>query len=400
MTAPTPTTVPADPGSPAEPGGTAAAPEGFETTALGTVFTRTLAPYQAAVVRIGVALTFCAFLLREWPHRRVLYGDQTAWSLDLARQMVTGSHAFTVLAWSGSRAWFEFVYALAIVVSALFLVGWRTRFTSVLFMLLVLSLQNRATLLGDGGDNVIHLLAIYLAFTRCGTVWSLDARRARRNQAPGLDPVGVALWLVSGVALVLGQAIGKLDFGLYSWGLFLGLYWAATGAYCWLRFRRPRGDAAATGEALANLVHNATMLVIAAQVCLIYATAGWYKIQGSLWQNGTAVYYPLHLQYFAPWPALSDLLSANSTLILLLTYGTVIVQVSFPFLVFNRRIKNVLLVLMIAEHLSIAVTLGLPFFSLAMISADAVFLPTAFLRRVEKHAVARFSRRVVEYHSI
>lgn len=66
-------------------------------------------------------------------------------------------------------------------------------------------------------------------------------------------------------------------------------------------------------------------------------------------------------------------------IVLLLTYGTVIVQVAFPFTVFNRRIKNVLLVAMILEHAGIAVLLGLPFFSLAMIAADAVFLPTAFL---------------------
>jgi hypothetical protein len=34
---------------------------------------------------------------------------------------------------------------------------------------------------------------------------------------------------------------------------------------------------------------------------------------------------------------------------------------------------------MIVEHASIAVILGLPLFSLAMIAADAVFLPTVFL---------------------
>ena len=34
---------------------------------------------------------------------------------------------------------------------------------------------------------------------------------------------------------------------------------------------------------------------------------------------------------------------------------------------------------MMLEHAGIAVLLGLPVFSLAMISADAVFLPTAFL---------------------
>jgi hypothetical protein len=37
---------------------------------------------------------------------------------------------------------------------------------------------------------------------------------------------------------------------------------------------------------------------------------------------------------------------------------------------------------MITEHAVIAVVLGLPFFSLAMIAADAVFLPTSFLRRL------------------
>ena len=67
---------------------------------------------------------------------------------------------------------------------------------------------------------------------------------------------------------------------------------------------------------------------------------------------------------------------------LLVTYGTVIVQVAFPFTLFNRRVKNILLAAMITEHAVIAVVLGLPFFSLAMIAADAVFLPTSFLRRV------------------
>ena len=69
-------------------------------------------------------------------------------------------------------------------------------------------------------------------------------------------------------------------------------------------------------------------------------------------------------------------------MVLLVTYGTVIVQVAFPFTLFNRRVKNVLLAVMMLEHAAIAVILGLPFFSLAMIAADAVFLPTSFLRRL------------------
>jgi hypothetical protein len=48
---------------------------------------------------------------------------------------------------------------------------------------------------------------------------------------------------------------------------------------------------------------------------------------------------------------------------------------------------------MMTEHAVIAVVLGLPFFSLAMIAADAVFLPTSFLRRMGD-AVARARGRL------
>jgi hypothetical protein len=351
-----------------------------------TVTGRTLAGYQAAIVRIGVALTFGAFLLREWPHRRVLYGDLAPWSGDLSRQMLSTNHAFSVLAWSDAGWWFECVYVASIAVSVLMLLGWRTRATSLVFMVLVLSLQNRAVLVGDGGDNVVHLMAIYLVFTRCGEVWSLDARAARRGTRRAEDPVGVAIWLLLGLALAFCQLsgfakLGMLDFGLYTWGTFFWLCWLLAGLRGALTRRAPESEGAALLDALATLLHNAAMLVIAAEVCFIYATAGWYKIQGSLWQGGTALWYPLHLHYFEPWPALNGMLGGSSTMVTVITYGTVIAQVAFPFLVFNRRIKNVMLALMITEHLAIAVVLGLPFFSLAMITADAVFLPTGFLVR-------------------
>ncbi|MFI8764100.1 hypothetical protein ACIGN6_04205 [Streptomyces sp. NPDC053792] len=114
-------------------------------------------------------------------------------------------------------------------------------------------------------------------------------------------------------------------------------------------------------------------------MCLIYATAGWYKIQGSRCQEGSALYYALHLDYFAPWPALSGYLAGSTLTVLVLSYATVMVQVAFPFTLANRKVKNVLPAAMTAEHLGIAVVLGIPFLSLAMVVCDAVFLPTSLL---------------------
>ncbi|MER0481189.1 HTTM domain-containing protein [Streptomyces sp. Edi2] len=370
----------------------------------GLVTSRALAPYQTAVIRIGFSATWLLFLLREWPHRAVLYGPDSPWSLDMARRLLDSNHAFSVLPWSDSRGWFECVYLAAVVAAALLMLGWRTRTMSVLFMVGVISLQNRSVFIGDGGDNVIHLMSMYLVLTRCGQVWSLDARRAKRaaaaayasggeeaGRAPAAsrDLPGVILWAVLGLGLALAQLNGSYGLGWTEggpfphigwspvlWGLWLahGLWWAVQ--------RYAPGEPRTVLDTLTKLAHNGALLVIMVEVCLIYATAGWYKIQGSRWQDGTAVYYPMHLDYFSPWPALSELLGSNGVMVMLITYGTVMVQVAFPFTVFNRRLKNVLLVAMICEHLSIAFLLGLPFFSLAMITADAVFLPTNFLNWV------------------
>ncbi|MGW1789527.1 HTTM domain-containing protein [Streptomyces tubercidicus] len=357
---------------------------------------RALAPYQTAVIRIGFSVTWLLFLLREWPHRAVLYGPDSPWSLDMARRLLDGNHAFSVLPWSDGRGWFECVYLLAILASALLMLGWRTRTMSVLFMVGVLSLQNRSIFIGDGGDNVIHLMSMYLVLTRCGQVWSLDARRAKRaaaaagetGEAPtgSRDLPGIILWAVLGLALAVAQLGGNYGLSWFGDGPFPHLGWSlvfwglwATHGLWWAVQRYAPGEPRVVLDTLAKLAHNGALLVIMIEVCLIYATAGWYKIQGSRWQDGTAVYFPMHLDYFSPWPALSEMLGSNGVMIMLITYGTVIVQVAFPFTLFNRRLKNVLLVAMICEHLSIAFLLGLPFFSLAMITADAVFLPTNFL---------------------
>ncbi|POX56827.1 hypothetical protein C3489_03300 [Streptomyces sp. Ru71] len=347
-----------------------------------------LGPYQTAVVRIGFATTWLLFLLREFPHRAELYGPDGPWSWDLAQQLIGANGAFSVLMWSDSRVWFEIVYALAVVASALLALGWRTRTMSVLFMVGVLSLQNRSVFMGDGGDNVLHLMAIYLVFTRCGQVWSLDARRARRAEGAHArgervpDRVGPALWAVLGLVLIAASAGGRFDAQEWLIPALLWAVWLSQGLW-WLVGRRAHGaDPRVLLDVIGNLVHNGALLVIMAEACLIYATAGWYKIQGSRWQDGTAVYYPLHLDYFTPWPGLADLMSSSGTMMLIVTYGTVIVQVAFPFTLFNRRVKNVLLAAMMTEHAVIAVVLGLPFFSLAMIVADSVFLPTSFLRRL------------------
>ncbi|WP_435820354.1 hypothetical protein [Kitasatospora aureofaciens] len=137
------------------------------------------------------------------------------------------------------------------------------------------------------------------------------------------------------------------------------------------------------------------MFVIAAQVCFLYGSAGLYKVQGSAWGDGTALHYVLNLDLFRPWPALSLMLDNHQMAVAVASYLTVILQVAFPFVLFGR-LKYIVLAMLLSMHAGIAVLLGLPLFSGAMIIADAVFLPDRFYgslgslcRRAFKRAAAK-----------
>ncbi|MDI5971288.1 HTTM domain-containing protein [Streptomyces sp. SL13] len=291
---------------------------------------RAVSLHAAAVLRAGYGLLYLAFLLREFPHRDEIWGPGSPWSPALARELQGRTGWFSVLTLSDRPAWFACCYAFALLVCALFALGWRTRALSVLFALVVTSFHGRAILMTDGGDNLIVLMAVYLAFTACGSRWSLDARRRGRRPA---RPA------VRQTALV--------------------------------RVR------------LRTVLHNCAMFVIAAQVCVLYGSTGLYKVQGDQWRDGTALHYVLHLGLFQPWPALSHLADQHPLALAVTGYLTVLVQVAVPFAAFSRA-KYAVLALLLGMHLGIAVLLGLPVFSGAMIVADAVFLPDRFFRSLRR----------------
>jgi hypothetical protein len=294
---------------------------------------RAVSLHAAAVLRIGYGLLYLVFLLREFPHRDEIWGPGSPWTPALARELQGETGWFSILTLSDRPAYFQACYALALVTCALFALGWHTRAVSVLFAIVVTSFHGRDIFMTDGGDNLMVLMAMYLMFTACGRRWSLDARRRARRVPPPASRQ---------VALVRSR--------------------------------------------LATLLHNCGMFVIAAQVCVLYGSAGLYKVQGDEWRAGTALHYVLNLDLFRPWPGLSHLADQYHLVMAIVGYLTVLVQVAVPFALFSR-LKYVVLALLIGMHLGIAVFLGLPVFSGAMIIADAVFLPDRFLLSLRRPTI-------------
>ncbi|WP_107072405.1 HTTM domain-containing protein [Streptomyces galbus] len=317
---------------------------------LGVLTERPVSLYAAAVLRIGYGLVYLVFLLREFPHRDEIWGPGSPWTPELARQLFDQTGWISLLTLSDSRAYFEACYALAVATSALFALGWRTRAVSVLFAVVVASFHGRAIFMTDGGDNLILLMAVYLVFTACGRRCSLDARRARLRAHAGTQ-----------TRLPVRRTAGGLGHHLRT-----------------------------SRRTLVAVLHNCGMFVIAAQVCLLYGSAGLYKAQGGSWGNGTALHYALNLDLFRPWPGLSLMADEHDVLLAIACHLTVLLQVAFPFVLFGR-LKYPVLALLLGMHLGIAVLMGLPLFSGAMIIADAVFLPDRFYR-----ALGRLWRRAAQ----
>ncbi|GAA3911335.1 HTTM domain-containing protein [Streptomyces lacrimifluminis] len=314
------------------------APDHVRAT-LASLTERPVSLYAAAVLRIGYGLLYLVFLLREFPHRHQIWGPGSPWTPELARQLFDQTGWVSILTLSDSRAYFEACYALAVVVSALFALGWRTRAVSVLFAVVVASFHGRAIFMTDGGDNLILLMAVYLVLTACGRRWSLDARRTRLRTCAGTAE---------------SMPVDRIAGGL-------------------------RPHLRTSRRTLTAVLHNCGMFVIAAQVCFLYGSAGLYKVQGGSWGNGTALHYVLNLDLFRPWPGLSLMVDEHDVLISVACYLTVLLQVAFPFVLFGR-LKYPVLTMLLGMHLGIAVLMGLPLFSGAMIIADAVFLPDRFYR--------------------
>ncbi|MFF1283967.1 HTTM domain-containing protein [Streptomyces sp. NPDC058299] len=314
---------------------------------------RPVSLYATSVLRIGYGSLYLVFLLREFPHRHEIWGPGSPWTPALAAQLFHQTGWYSVLILSDSPVYFELCYALALVTCALFMLGWRTRATSVLFAVVVTSFHARAIFMTDGGDNLVLLMALYLVLTSCGRRWSLDARRKR-----------IAAARTDGMPRPAGNSSVR--------------------------------ELRAARITLTTVVHNCAVFVIAAQVCFLYGSAGLYKVQGSFWGDGTALHYVLHLDLFQPWPALSHFLDQYPIVIAAVGYLTVLTQVAFPFVLFGR-LKYPVLVMLLSMHVGIAVLLGLPLFSGAMIIADAVFLPDRFyadLPRLGRRTALRFGVRL------
>ena len=110
------------------------------------------------------------------------------------------------------------------------------------------------------------------------------------------------------------------------------------------------------------------------QVSLIYFSSGVAKFTSELWRDGTALYYVLSNNVLPRFP-IDVVPPALYGVATLATYGTLVFELGFPFLVAWRRTRPFTLLAGVALHLGAWVMLEVGPFSWVMIATYVAFIP-------------------------
>lgn len=285
--------------------------------------------YQAALLRIGLSSIMLTQYFWHAGVRQMLWGPYG--QLDYSEYLRHSYYFFDIYRYSAAPQYVDIIYWGSAIIAAMLLLGVFPRVTSVAFAITTYSLFARNTLSTDAGQTLLVLLSFLLCFLDSGRVLTVFTTRAvRRVPAP-------------------------------------------------LRFLR-------------NIVHNAALFGVAWQVCMVYAWAAFYKLGGSTWRDGTALHYVANSTHFEVFREVPRFLGLHPGLTALFTYGTVVFQSAFPFLMWNERLKTWLIAMAICLHMGIAVTMGLISFSATMIVADVSLLSDRVFRQLVDFFASAFRR--------
>jgi hypothetical protein len=131
--------------------------------------------------------------------------------------------------------------------------------------------------------------------------------------------------------------------------------------------------------------------LIQLQFSAIYLFAVWDKVRGITWNNGTAVSIALRITDINRFPVphfiTHSLLISN-----LLTFGTLVIELSLAILVWNRKLRLWVLLAGLSLHLGIEYSVRVGFFGLAITSMYLLWVPPQRMEAVLLALRQRLSR--------
>ncbi|WP_437952626.1 DCC1-like thiol-disulfide oxidoreductase family protein [Sorangium sp. So ce296] len=307
--------------------------------------------------RITFGLVLIADLFARWRWVRDFYSNEGVlpnhnhlFNLRGKQQVFSLFHAVSTVGEA------HFAFALALVVYALFLLGYRTRVFHVLALVVLVSLTSRNILLENAGNYAAIALLAFTAFLPCGSRLSLDSLRA---------------------SLALRDEKRDTE----------------------LNDRSRTSDAEIEAERLPGWSPTSlAALAVLLQLALIYLCTALQQ-RGEAWRDGTAFYYALHAERLASdagtW--LRDALPLGT--LRGLTFGTWAMQLAIPALIvvpaLFRWTRGAAAALMAVHGLILGVFFDLGLFGWGLAAAAPLVIPGELWDAYERSWNERRARTLV-----
>ncbi len=135
------------------------------------------------LMRVCLGLLLMGGQLFLWPQLGELLGPEADIPFDAVQQW-SGRHRHSLYNLVHTTAQAHALHAAGLVVFGLFTLGWRTRLTGILSLLVLVSVHQRMPWMQHGGDRLLRLWTLYLCLVPSGAALSLDALRRARARVP------------------------------------------------------------------------------------------------------------------------------------------------------------------------------------------------------------------------
>jgi len=165
--------------------------------------------------------------------------------------------------------------------------------------------------------------------------------------------------------------------------------------------RKKAGDPNWDSQPKPLVLTNFVTRMIQIHFCIIYLAAATSKLQGSSWWNGTALWgvlanYSFNPMHISLYTSLLVFLTKHKVLWeIIMTSGciyTLVLETSFPFLVWNRNLRWLYICGSILLHTGIGILMGLTTFSICMITLVLAFIPPEFIRNLINHYILGYPK--------
>jgi predicted DCC family thiol-disulfide oxidoreductase YuxK len=276
------------------------------------------------IARMGIGALLLIHYILATPYLFLFWGDDGVMPRENALEGVDAWSQSVFFYLAEPWQWIAF-HALFLLCCATLMVGWRTSWVKWIVLIGQISFAYRNPLLPYGVDKILEWLLLIMCVAPIGRAMSLDRVRAVRAA------------------------------------------------------KRVRLDA--TLPPYASPWAGACTRLMQIQMAVLFFYSAVSKIRGDEWWNGDAIWQLFSTnEYYNGF--FLDVLAHQYWLVNFATYSVILIEIAYPFLIWQRRTRPYLLAGAIFLHLQFAFLMGLFYFSFVMIMGHMSFVRPEWLARL------------------